>query len=303
MLSFQLGLVHTPVTPFTRDHGIDFDRLGELLTFHIRHGAEALALLMHAAESVSLAEDEKRSVLAFAVKECDGQVPIIAHVSNSGTAIAATLARDAEDIGVAAIVATTPYYWTPPPAMVLEHFTQIGAAVRLPFFVLNAPEDMAGSKVSSDLMLKLIARLDNFAGLIDAGLDWQFLIELMTDAPRARPGFQLVAGTEHLVSASAIGASGMFSSLASIAPRQVRALYDACRGDKLFEARSAQEALGALRHAMKPLGAPSLKAALHLMGRDCGGTRTPLSPLNESKVENLRAKVESLLGAEPRGWN
>jgi hypothetical protein len=67
-----------------------------------------------------------------------------------------------------------------------------------------------------------------------AGLDWQLLIEVMTEAPRMRLGFQLVAGTEHLLSASTIGASGMISSLASIAPRQVRALYDACRGDKLW---------------------------------------------------------------------
>ena len=71
-------------------------------------------------------------------------MPVIAHVSETGTAIAAALARHAEEAGAAAVIATTPYYWTPPPAMVLEHFAQIGAAVRIPFFVYNAPEEMAG---------------------------------------------------------------------------------------------------------------------------------------------------------------
>ena len=158
--------------------------------------------------------------------------------ATTGTAIAAALARHAEEQGATAIVATTPYYWTPPAAMVLEHFVQIGAAVKIPFFLYNAPEEMQGAKVNAELCLKLIAKLPNFAGVIDLSLDWQFMIELMTNAPRLRPGFQLLAGTELMVSAAAIGATGMLSPLAGIAPRLVRELYELCRDQKLFEARA-----------------------------------------------------------------
>ena len=103
-------------------------------------------LPMHAGESVSLTDDERRALLEFAIKTVAGREPVIAHVSDAGTAIAAALARHAQAAGAAAIVATTPYYWTPPPAMVLEHFAQIGAAVDIPFFVYNAPEEMAGDQ-------------------------------------------------------------------------------------------------------------------------------------------------------------
>jgi 4-hydroxy-tetrahydrodipicolinate synthase len=68
MAAFQPGLVHLPVTPFTPEGRIDFDRLGKLIDFHIRHGADALALPTHSGESVSLTDDEKRSIIAFAVK-------------------------------------------------------------------------------------------------------------------------------------------------------------------------------------------------------------------------------------------
>src|SRR5499427_5071874 len=212
MTALRLGLVHTPVMPFGPDHAIDFDRLGKLIDFHAREGADALALPMHAAESVSLPEDEKHAVVAFAVKRA--KVPVIAHVSEAGSALAAALARQAESAGAAAVVATTPYYWTPPPAMVLEHFVIIGDAVKIPLFVHNAPDDMAGSKVTADMMIKLIGRLENFAGLIDQSLDWQFLIELMTLARKQRPDFQLLAGTELMLSAAAIGATGLFAPLA-----------------------------------------------------------------------------------------
>src|SRR5713226_3613449 len=222
MPAFDPGLVHTPVTPFTRERAVDFDRYANLIEFHIGHGADALALPMHAGESVSLPDGERRALLAYAIKSVNGRKPVIAHGSETGTGIAAALARHAQEIGAMAIVATTPYYWTPPPAMVLEHFAQIGAAVEIPFFLYNAPEEMQGAKVNAELCLKLIARLPNFAGVVDLSLDWQFMIELMTDAPRLRPGFRLLAGAELMVSAAAIGATGMFAPLAGIAPRLVR---------------------------------------------------------------------------------
>jgi 4-hydroxy-tetrahydrodipicolinate synthase len=302
MTALRLGLVHTPVMPFTAERRIDFDLLGRLIDFHQRHGADALALPMHAAESVSLPEAEKRAVVEYAVKHA--KVPVVAHVSEAGSALAATLARHAEDAGAAAIVATTPYYWTPPPAMVLEHFALIGAAVKIPLFVHNAPDDMAGSKVTAELMVKLIGRLENFAGLVDQSLDWQFMIELMTLARNVRPEFQLLTGTELMVSAAAIGATGMLSPLACIAPKLIRSLHDACRAGDLFAARATQEEVASLRQAMKPGGASQLKAALRAMGRDCGEPRPPLSALDAGAAKALAAALAAIpaLAAEPRGW-
>jgi len=304
MPQLQPGLVHTPVTPFTRERAIDLDRYAQLIEFHIANGADTLALPMHAGESVSLPDSERRLLLEFALERVKGRKPLIAHVSETGTGIAVALARHAEAAGAAAVVATTPYYWTPPPAMVLEHFAQIGAAVKIPFFLYNAPEEMQGTKVNAELCHKLIDKLPNFAGVVDLSLDWQFMIELMTDAPRLRPGFQLLAGTELMVSAGAIGAAGMFAPLAGIAPKLVRELYELCRDQKLFEARAAQEQMAALRQAVKAGGIASLKAAMRAMGRDCGEPRPPLLPLDASAYQKLVGELDAIaaLRAEPPGW-
>ena len=304
MANFEPGLVHTPVTPFARDNRIDFDVYGKLIEFHLRNGADALALPMHAGESVSLTEAERRTLIEFAVKQVRGRVPVLAHVSDAGTGIAAALARHAEAAGAAAVVATTPYYWTPPPAMVLEHFAQIGAAVRIPFLAYNAPEEMAGTKVTAELALKLMDQAANFAGVVDSSLDWQFMVELVDRARRPRPAFQLLSGAEYMVSAGAIGAKGAFSPLAAIAPGRVRELYDLCRKDRLFEARRVQEEIAALRQLVKKAQAASLKAALRAMGRDCGEVRPPLRPLGEVEYGALAERLGALaaLRTEPRGW-
>jgi 4-hydroxy-tetrahydrodipicolinate synthase len=304
MANFEPGLVHTPVTPFSRDNRIDFDVYGKLIEFHLRHGADALALPMHAGESVSLTEAERRTLIEFAIKQVRSRVPVVAHVSDAGTGIAAALARHAEAAGAAAVGATTPYYWTPPPAMVLEHFVQIGAAVRIPFRVYNAPEEMAGTKLTAELALKLMDQTGNFAGVVDSSLDWQFMVELVDRARRPRPAFQLLSGAEYMVSAGAIGAKGAFSPLAAIAPGRVRELYDLCRNDRLFEARKVQEEIAALRQLVKKAGAASLKAALRAMGRDCGEVRPPLRPVGEVEYGALAERLGTLaaLRAEPRGW-
>ena len=303
-MTFKPGLVHTPVTPFTADNRIDFATLAKLIAFHLANGADALAVPMHVGESVSLPDADKRELITFTVAQVKGRVPVIAHASDSGTAIAADLARFAEKAGVAAIVSTTPYYWTPPPAMILEHLALISNAVKIPFFVHNAPDDMAGVKINAELCCKLIGRADNFAGVLDSGLDWQFMIELMTDVPKLRPDFQLLTGVEYLVSAAAIGATGMFSPLAGIVPRSVRRLYELCRDDKLVEARQVQADVAALRQVVKATGVAGIKAALAVMGRDCGNPRPPLSALAGSGAAEFTAALRrvAVLETEPRGW-
>ena len=268
---FTPGLVHTPVTPFTRGLRIDFGLFEKLIEFHLRNGAQALALPMHTGESVSLSDAEQRKLIA--VYHQAGQGPRARHRACQRFGHRPSprdRARHAQDAGAAAVVATTPYYWTPPPAMVLEHFAQIGSAVSIPFFVFYTPDEMGATKLDTDLVLKLIDRLGNFAGVVDASLDWQFMINIVSNAWRVRPDFQLVSGTEYMVSAGAVGATSMFSSLAAVAPRLVRQLYDICRKEKYFEARKVQEELAALRQIVKQAGVAGLKGAMRAMGRDCG---------------------------------
>ena len=73
---YQPGLLHTPVTPFTRERAIDFDRFAQVIEFHLANGADGLALPMHAGESVSLSDGERRALVEFAIKHVNGRKPI-----------------------------------------------------------------------------------------------------------------------------------------------------------------------------------------------------------------------------------
>ena len=300
-MTFKFGLVHAPLTPFANGR-IDYATYGRLLDFHIAHGAEALALPMHAGESVSLTVVEREELLGFAIRHIAGRVPVIAHVSEAGTAIAASLAAHAKATGAAALIASVPYYWTPPQHMLVEHFTAIGTAGGLPFFVLNTPSEMADVEFASKSLVDLIGKLPNFAGLIDTSLDWQYMIEVVTVARAENPDFQFVSGTEYMISASAIGATGLLSPLASLAPRLVSNLYRACRAENYVAARPMQEDAAILFRLMRDSGVAGLKAGAAAQGRDCGDPRPPLVTLRDgSGLQASMAQARSL-AAEPRGW-
>lgn len=304
MAMYNPGLVHTPVTPFKADHSVDYDTYAKLIEFHLNNGADALAVTMHAGESVSLSDSEQRRMITFAIKQVNGRVPVIAHASDSGTQIAADRARFAQDAGASAIVSTTPYYWTPPPAMVLEHLAAIGAAVTIPYLVYFTPHEMGVTKISTEQVLKLIERLPNFAGLVDASRDWQFMINIITAASRVRKDFQIMSATDFMVSSGAIGAKTMFSPLAGVAPKLIRQLYDLCKQDKYFEARALQEQVAALIQVAKAPGLCGLKGAVAAMGRDCGTVRSPNTLLGTGERQTLVSALSALpaMASEPRGW-
>ena len=304
MATFKPGLVHTPVTPFKRDQSIDFDAYGKLIEFHLRHGADALALPMPTGEDMSLTDGELRTLLEFAVKQVKGRVPVLAHVNDAGTDIAVARARHAEQAGAAAIVSHPPYFWHPKASMVVEHIVRVGAATRLPFFVCSPPVEDVGTPLTTEITLQALERLDNLAGVVDASMDWVFMVEAISLGRKTRPEFQLLAGTDYMVSAGVIGGTGAFSPLSGVAPKLVREVYDLCAKQQFTQARKAQEDLAALHHLLKTAGFAGLKGAMGAMGRDCGQPRPPVRALGEIEYGTLAQEIATMdfLRAEPRGW-
>ncbi len=311
MTKFSPGLVHTPITPFKRDHSIDYDTYARVLEFHLKNGAEALALPMPEGEDMSLTDPELRQVLEFAIKQVKGRVPVIAHVSDAGTSIAVERAVHAEKTGAAAIVSHPPYFWHPKPAMIVEHLVRIAAAVKLPFFVFNPPVESVGAALSSDMILQLVERVPSLAGIVDASLEFVFMEEVMGNTRAKHPDFQLLAGQDFPVSAFALGGSGVFSPLAAIAPGLVRDVYKLCKERKFIEARGKQESIAELHHLVKEAGESGLKdglaglkSAMASMGRECGTPRPPVRPLGEIERGRIAEAVCAMkfLNAEPRGW-
>lgn len=294
------GIVGTPLTPFTEDNRLDGPKLQKLVDFLIRNGVHAIGLPMHAAESLSLSIEERRELAKLAVEAAHGRVPVFVHTSLPGTDETLSLSRHAQSVGASGVIVITPYYWNPPPSALLDHFLTIASGLDISLIAYNSPKHL-GVTITPDLLKELIERCPNFVGVKDASFDMLYFTEACRVTSEARPGFAMFTGIEYLLPSMPVGGVGAFSSF--VAPRLIKALYEACAAGQYERARSLQYKVSQLR-SIVTAGAPTVKAAMGIMGRPIGKPRKPLQPIDSAGLKRMEAELEKLgiLSQEPHGW-
>jgi 4-hydroxy-tetrahydrodipicolinate synthase len=188
--------------------------------------------------------------------------------------------------------------------MVVEHLVQIGSATKLPFFICTPVVEDAGTHVTGEIVIDVLKRLDNVAGMVDSSMRFVFMAETLSLGREIRPDFQLLSGTDFMIPNGVVGGSGVFSPLSSVAPRLARQIHELCVKQQFVQARRLQEDMAELHHVVKLGGRGGLKTAMRAMGRACGEPRLPGLGLDEAEASRLLARVSALpyLSAEPRGW-
>ena len=163
---------------------------------------------------------------------------------------------------------------------------------------------MNNVKIKTPTVMALIAKSSHIAGLIDVSMDWQFMIEVIADASRVKPEFQLVAGTEYMVSAHATGATGFLAPTAIVAPQLMKKLYEHVCQEKYKEAHDLQVDAAFLYRLFDRFGAAGLKVGAKLMARDCGQARPPLPVMDGVVVDEIAHELTKVkaLATEKRGW-
>ena len=132
-------------TPFDADGRLDLDGAATLARWLVDHGNDGLVVAGTTGESPVLSDAEKRD-LWRAVRDAV-TVPVIAGTSTADTAHSVELTRTAAGIGVAGILAVTPYYNRPSQAGIEAHVRAIAAAADLPVLLYDIPV-RTGRKVS-----------------------------------------------------------------------------------------------------------------------------------------------------------
>ena len=135
------GVIPPVVTPLTTDGDLDVASYERLINRLIEQGVDGLFVLGSTSE-VAFFDDEMRGrVLGEAKRIIDGRVPLLAGVIDTETLRVIRHIRQAEEIGVDAVVATAPFYAITGPTEVENHFRALHEATELPLFVYDIPVD------------------------------------------------------------------------------------------------------------------------------------------------------------------
>ena len=286
------GVIAELVTPLTPRRGINLAGVGRLVEHAIAGGVHGVAVNTDAGESALLSRGERLMAARAAVEAAGGRAPVYAGVAAASTEEAIGLTLDAATAGASAVIVAAPHYFRLPQASLVAHYSDIATYADLPLLAHNAPVH-ATNWLAPDSLARFA--LDGaIAGVVERVAD---LGRLATTLLPVADDFALFAGLDdELYSALSVGARGILSPVAGVAPRQVVAIYEAYRAGDHRRAEASQrqiEALaGALTHESGP--AAPCKEALALLGLPAGPVRRPLPDLTAPERDAIRAALSGL---------
>lgn len=277
------------ITPFAPSGALDLDAAAGLAVRLVAEGCDGLVLNGTTGESPTTSDAEK-TALVRAVRAAVGPGPsVVAGVGTSDTRHTVELARQAERAGADGLLVVTPYYSRPPQAAVEAHFLKVADATGLPVMVYDIP-GRTGTRVEPATMLRLAAH-PRIVAVKDCAYDLLGSARVIAEG-----GLAYYSGSEELnLPLYAVGGAGYVSTVANVAPRQLRAVIDAFDAGDTAGAARLNARLLPLAELMMNAGLPGTVTAKALLG---GPVREPLQPADREAVDGLRAVYESLVQAE-----
>ena len=290
------GVYPAATTQFAEDLSVDLDASARVQAALVADGVDGLILLGTCGENNSLEPEEKRDVLRAAVEAVGGRVPLVAGVSELTTPRAAAFARDAEAIGVDALMVLPSMVYVPTPDELFTHFITVAEATSLPIMLYNNPP---AYRVSVDVeTLERLAGVPNVVAVKESAPDPRRFTDLIN---RFGDRYTLMAGLDDIALEGLIlGAAGWVSGLTSAFPRESVALFAAVERGDLETARRIYRWFMPLLHldAEHDL-VQSIKLAEQIMGRGSERVRMPRMPLHGARRAAVVAMVEEAARTRP----
>lgn len=283
------GSIVAVVTPFRSNLDIDFDAYGRLIDFHIAQGTDGIVPCGCTGEAATLSHDEQRTCIRFTVERVAGRMPVIAGTGSNNTREALSLTKYAKEIGADAALLITPYYNKPTPAGQIAHYSMIANEAGIPIVLYNVP-----SRTGTNMLPETIATLSkvpNIVAVKEAGGNVDQVSQI-----RNQCAITVLSGDDSLtLPMMAVGATGVISVAANVAPAQMRALCAAFDAGNLAEAQKIHFALLPLFKGLFLETNPMpVKAALARMGLIENNLRLPLTPMREEIFSKLEPVLKQI---------
>jgi 4-hydroxy-tetrahydrodipicolinate synthase len=278
------GIIAPMATALTQDERIDAKSTRKLVDFLIDGGIDGLFPLGTSGEFALLDRSERKIVVETVVDQTNGRVPVLAGVSDPSLENVLTFAKDAEDAGADAIVATPPYYYSTSEDGLFNHFETIAQKSSLPLVVYNIPE-WTHLFVPPDVVRRL-AEKQLITGMKYTEYN---LLNLLRFLKVAGKQISIFTGSDAMTFTNLeFGGSGGVIGVANVAPKFSSAVFDEFKRGNLEAARLAQSKLLPIIEAISVGRFPAgLKEAMRMVGMPVGNVKSPLQRLSDHEQKSV----------------
>lgn len=282
--TFFTGVCTALVTPFL-ENCVNYPMLEILLKRQLEAGIQAVVLCGTTGEASTLSDSEKIKLIRRGKSFVGNRCKIIAGTGSNDTSHAVRLSQAAEAVGADALLVVSPYYNKATPEGLVAHYREIARSVKLPVILYNVP-----SRTGLDIPVSVYQQLSgvpNIVGVKEASTDIRKVTKIRSTCG---PGFAVWSGNDDLtVPILSLGGKGVISVLSNVCPIEMRAMAEAALDGDFDTAAALQIDLEPLNEALfSEVNPIPVKAAMNLIGYDCGGCRLPLTELSHTKLQSLR---------------
>ncbi|GEQ05090.1 4-hydroxy-tetrahydrodipicolinate synthase [Staphylococcus gallinarum] len=280
-------------TPFTHNE-VDYDALRKHLAYLLENDAKSIVVNGTTAENPTLTDEEKEHVLEVVVNYVDGRVPVIAGTGTNNTQKSIQASVRAREIGADAIMLITPYYNKTSQRGLIEHFTTIADAVKLPVVLYNVPSRT--NMTIEPETVETLSENEYIVALKDATNDFEYLEALKSRLNLAE--FALFSGNDdNIVEYYQRGGHGVISVVANVIPKTFQSLYDAKQQGENIEAqfKPVKALLDALAVDVNPV---PIKVLTTVEGFGNYEVRLPLVTLQDDDRQKLETAYEQFKAGE-----
>ena len=276
------------ITPFNNKNEINFEKLRELLEFHIANKTDAVIVTGTTGESSTMTDEEKLAVIKFSVETVNKRIPVIAGTGSNNTKHAVEMSIKAQELGADGLLVVTPYYNKGNENGIYNHYKLIAESVDIPVILYNVP-GRTGVNLSINLLKKL-AQIKNIIAIKEASGNISYAAEIAREVPE----LDIYSGNDDMtVPLLSLGGKGVISVSANIIPETVHNMTYAFFERDNDTARELQlkynDLVNALFIEVNPV---PVKEAMNFLGYNVGECRLPLGEMSEENKNTLHRIIE-----------
>ena len=278
------------ITPFT-ENGVNLKEFEKLIENQIENKIDALIVCGTTGESSTMTLEERKETIKFAVEAVHKRVPVTVGTGSNCTKSAIEMTKFAESVGADGALIVTPYYNKTTQEGLIAHYKAIAKETNLPIILYNVP-----SRTGVNILPKTcqeLSKLKNIVAIKEASGNLSQVTEI---ANLCGDELNIYSGNDdQILPVLSVGGIGVISVLSNIMPEFTHTMVEDFLDGNLQKAKKAQiRAIPLIKALFSEVNPIPVKAALNLLGYDCGMPRMPLLEMSKQNQEILKKEMDKM---------
>lgn len=259
------------------------ERTQKLAQYYLDKGVKGLYVGGSSGECIYQNKEERKVILENVMEVVGNKMTIIAHVAAPSTRDSIELAKHAANLGVDALAAIPPIYFTLPEYSIEEYWTEMIQAANIDFIIYNIPQT-TGYALTSNLLNKMLEN-ENVIGVKNSSMPVQ---DILTWKLNSKKDIIVFNGPdEQFVGGRIMGADGGIGGTYGVMPELFLAADKAIQNSNISLATEIQFVITNIIFEMVKAKAniyAIMKKVLEKDGLQLGGVRSPLTNVTDEDL-------------------